>query len=59
MIGKWVLDDFCNVFMFYFLWIVLELKFKYFVIENVKGLIIGKYRFVFEEVIDKFFKNGY
>ena len=59
MIGKRALDDSRNVLMSHFLRIVLELKPKYFVIENVKGLTIGKHRFFLEEVIDKFSKNGY
>ncbi len=59
MIGKRALDDPRNLLMSHFLRLVLELKPKYFVIENVKGLTVGKHKFFLEEVIDKFSKNGY
>ena len=59
MIGKRALDDPRNALMSYFLQLVLELKPKYFVIENVKGLTVGKHKFFLEEVIDKLSKNGY
>ncbi|MGD1715175.1 DNA cytosine methyltransferase [Dapis sp. BLCC M172] len=58
-IGKRALDDPRNELISHFLRLVLELKPKYFVIENVKGLAIGKHKFFLEEVIDKFYKNGY
>ena len=59
LMGKRALDDPRNVLISHFLRLVLELKPKYFVIENVKGLTVGKNKFFLEEVIDKFSKNGY
>ncbi|GFZ93546.1 DNA cytosine methyltransferase [Okeania sp. KiyG1] len=59
MMGKRTLDDPRNTLISHFVRLVLELKPKYFVIENVKGLTVGKYKFFLEEVIDKFDKNGY
>ncbi|MEB3341756.1 DNA cytosine methyltransferase [Okeania sp.] len=59
LMGKRALDDPRNALMSHFLRIVLELKPKYFVMENVKGLTAGKHKFFLEEVIDQFSKNGY
>ena len=59
MIGKRALDDPRNILISHFLRLVLELKPKYFVIENVKGLAVGKHKFFLEEVIDQFSQNGY
>ncbi|MGD1809249.1 DNA cytosine methyltransferase [Dapis sp. BLCC M126] len=58
-IGKRALDDPRNELISHFLRLVLELKPKYFVIENVKGLTVGKHKFFLEEVINKFSQNGY
>jgi len=59
LIGKRALDDPRNELISHFSRLVLELKPKYFVIENVKGLAVGEHKFFLEEVIDKFFQNGY
>ncbi|NES64854.1 MAG: DNA cytosine methyltransferase, partial [Okeania sp. SIO2D1] len=59
MMGKRALDDPRNTLISHFVRLVLELKPKYFVIENVKGLTVGKHKFFLEEVIDQFDKNGY
>lgn len=59
MIGKHALDDPRNSLMSDFLRLVLELKPKYFVMENVKGLTVGKHQSFLQEVIDRFSKNGY
>ena len=58
-IGKRALDDPRNALISHFLRIVLELKPKYFVIENVKGLTVGKHQIFLEEVINKLSKNSY
>ncbi|WP_293068874.1 DNA cytosine methyltransferase [Okeania sp. SIO2B3] len=59
LMEKRTLDDPRNTLMSHFVRLVLELKPKYFVIENVKGLTLGEYKFFLEEVIDQFDKNGY
>ena len=59
MIGKRTLDDPRNVLISHFVRLVLELKPKYFVMENVQGLTVGKHKIFLQEVIDKLSKNGY
>ena len=59
LIGKRVLDDKRNSLVFHFLRLVLELKPKYFVMENVAGMGIGKSQQLLEELIQKFQENGY
>lgn len=59
MIGKRTLDDPRNALVFHFMRLVLELKPKYFVMENVPGLIIGKHQKFLLEVIENFHLNGY
>lgn len=59
LIGKRVLDDERNSLVFHFLRLVLELKPKYFVMENVAGMGIGKSQQLLEELIQKFQENDY
>jgi DNA (cytosine-5)-methyltransferase 1 len=59
LMGKRALDDPRNALMAHFIRIVTELQPKYFVLENVKGLTIGKHRKFLEEVIDEFEQRGY
>jgi DNA (cytosine-5)-methyltransferase 1 len=59
MIGKRALDDSRNHLVYHFVRMVLELKPKYFVFENVKGLTVGKHRQFLEEIIDAFRLGGY
>ncbi|MDJ0555739.1 MAG: DNA cytosine methyltransferase [Microcoleaceae cyanobacterium MO_207.B10] len=59
MMGKRVLDDSRNSLMYHFVRLVLELQPKYFVMENVKGLTVGKHKIFLEEIIDKLLKSGY
>ncbi len=59
MIGKRALDDSRNQLVYHFVRMVLELKPKYFVFENVKGLTVGKHRQFLEEIIDAFRQGGY
>ncbi len=59
MIGKRLLDDPRNSLMSHFLRLVSELHPKYFVIENVSGLTMGKHRKLLLEIIADFAKVGY
>lgn len=59
LIGKRSLDDSRNTLVFHFLRLILELKPKFFVMENVKGMTIGKHRQFLQEIIDKFWKSDY
>ena len=59
MMGKRTLDDPRNALISHFFRLVLELKPKYFVMENVQGLTVGKYQIFLQEVLDKLSKNGY
>ncbi len=59
LIGKRVLEDERNALVFHFLRLVLELNPKYFVMENVAGMGIGKSQQLLEELIAKFQENGY
>lgn len=59
LIGKRALDDPRNQLVHHFVRIVKELRPKYFVFENVKGLTLGKHRQFLEEVISAFQQAGY
>ena len=59
MIGKRTFDDPRNQLVFHFMRLVKELNAKYFVMENVKGLTLGKHRQFLEEVISQFQQDGY
>jgi DNA (cytosine-5)-methyltransferase 1 len=59
LIGKRALDDPRNSLVSHFMRLVRELQPKYFVLENVKGLTIGKHRQFLVEVIEEFEKHGY
>ncbi len=59
LIGKRVLDDPRNSLVFHFLRLIDEIKPKYFVMENVKGMAIGKHKQFITELISKFEYNGY
>lgn len=54
MIGKRALDDPRNQLMAEFVRLVSELQPKYFVIENVKGMTLGKHQGFIQEIIEKF-----
>lgn len=58
MIGKRALDDPRNELVYHFVRLVHELKPKYFVFENVKGLTIGSHRRFLEEIIEAFEAKG-
>lgn len=59
MMGKRALDDPRNALMQHFVRLVLELRPKYFVMENVKGLTLGKHRQILDEVIEGLSAGGY
>jgi DNA (cytosine-5)-methyltransferase 1 len=59
MMGKRALDDSRNQLVYHFVRIVLELRPKHFVFENVKGLTIGKHRQFLQEIIEAFQEGGY
>ena len=59
LIGKRALDDSRNQLVHHFVRLVTELKPKYFVFENVKGLTIGKHRRFLQEIIEAFQDAGY
>jgi DNA (cytosine-5)-methyltransferase 1 len=59
LIGKRSLDDSRNTLVFHFLRLILELKPKFFVMENVKGMTIGKHRQFIQEIIEEFWKSDY
>ncbi len=59
MIGKRALDDPRNSLVHHFVRLVVDLKAKYFVFENVRGLTVGRHRRFLEEIIEEFRKNSY
>lgn len=59
MIGKRVLDDPRNQLVFHYVRLVRELRPKYCVFENVKGLTVGKHKQFLAELIDALEQNGY
>lgn len=59
MIGKRVLDDPRNQLVFHYVRIVKELKPKYCVFENVKGLTVGKHKQFLAELIQALGDAGY
>lgn len=59
LIGKRALDDARNALVLHFVRIVAELRPKYFVFENVKGLTVGRHRKFLIELLEEFEKRGY
>jgi DNA (cytosine-5)-methyltransferase 1 len=59
LIGKRILDDPRNTLVSHFIRLIDELKPKYFVMENVKGMAIGNHKQFILEAIDKFDSCGY
>lgn len=59
MIGKRALDDPRNQLVFHYVRIVAELKPKYCVFENVKGLTLGKHAAFLKELIAALGEAGY
>jgi DNA (cytosine-5)-methyltransferase 1 len=58
MIGKRALDDPRNGLVHHFVRLILELRPKYFVFENVKGLTVGPHKKFLEEIIEAFQEDG-
>ncbi|WP_149425273.1 DNA cytosine methyltransferase [Oryzomicrobium terrae] len=59
MIGKRVLDDPRNQLVFHYVRLVRELRPKYCVFENVKGLTVGKHKQFLAELIEALAQAGY
>ena len=59
MIGKRNLDDPRNHLVHHFVRLVTELRPKFFVFENVKGLTVGQHRNFLVEIMDAFEAQGY
>jgi len=59
LIGKRALDDPRNQLVFHYVRIVRELRPKYFVFENVKGLTLGKHAEFLKELISALGEAGY
>jgi DNA (cytosine-5)-methyltransferase 1 len=59
LMGKRALDDPRNELVFHFMRLVIELQPKYFVMENVPGIALGKHRHFLLEIINDFRANGY
>ncbi|OAX89290.1 DNA (cytosine-5-)-methyltransferase [Xanthomonas nasturtii] len=59
MIGKRALDDPRNRLVFHYVRLISELRPKYFVFENVKGLTLGQHRRFLVEIIDALKAAGY
>lgn len=58
-IGKRQLDDPRNSLVFEYLRIVRSIRPKYFVFENVKGMILGDHKAFVEELVEEFTNIGY
>jgi DNA (cytosine-5)-methyltransferase 1 len=59
LIGKRALEDPRNHLVHHFVRIVTELRPRYFVFENVKGLTLGLHKRFLEEVVEAFQSRGY
>ena len=59
LMGKRNLNDDRNSLVFHFVRLVLDLNPKFFVMENVRGMTIGKQKEVLHDLIETFQKHGY
>ena len=59
LMGKRDLKDDRNSLVFHFIRLVLDLNPKFFVMENVRGMTIGKHKEVLQNVIKTFQEHGY
>ena len=59
MIGKRVLEDPRNRLVYHFVRLVTELRPKFFVFENVKGLTVGQHKRFLLEIMEAFEEKGY
>lgn len=58
MIGRRAIDDPRNALLKEFVRVVLELKPRYFLMENVAGLMVGKHRQLLDEVVEMLEASG-
>ena len=58
MIGRRAINDPRNALLKEFVRVVLELKPRYFLMENVAGLMVGKHRQLLDEVVELFNESG-
>lgn len=58
MIGRRAIDDPRNALLKEFVRVVLELKPRYFLMENVAGLMVGSHRQLLDEVVEMFEASG-
>ncbi|WP_414546415.1 DNA cytosine methyltransferase [Nostoc sp. CCY0012] len=59
LMGKRIFDDPRNSLVFHFYRLVLELKPKFFVMENVRGITVGKHKKILTDLISEFQNQGY
>ncbi|WP_017655901.1 DNA cytosine methyltransferase [Fortiea contorta] len=59
LMGKRILDDPRNSLIFHFHRLVVELQPKYFVMENVRGITVGKHKQILQTLISEFKNKGY
>ncbi|YAI83019.1 MAG: DNA cytosine methyltransferase [cyanobacterium endosymbiont of Rhopalodia sterrenbergii] len=59
LIGKRLLEDERNVLAYHFVRLILELRPKYFVIENVPGMAMGEHKKLLKNIFNKFSQNNY
>ncbi|MFL9452560.1 MULTISPECIES: DNA cytosine methyltransferase [Nostocales] len=59
LIGKRIFDDPRNALVCHYIKLVLELNPKFFVLENVKGMTVGKHKEFISTIVNEFEENGY
>jgi DNA (cytosine-5)-methyltransferase 1 len=59
LIGKRLVDDIRNRLVFHFVRLVLAMRPRYFVMENVPGMITGGHASILDELIGEFERAGY
>ena len=59
LIGKRLLEDERNLLVYHFIRLIFELKPKYFVLENVSGMAMGKHRQILQNIFNEFDQNDY
>ena len=59
LIGRRLLGDERNILVYHFVRLILELKPKYFVLENVPGMAIGKHQKILQNIFDRLSQNEY
>jgi DNA (cytosine-5)-methyltransferase 1 len=59
MIGKRIMEDPRNQLVHHFVRLVKEMRPKFFVFENVKGLTVGQHKKFLHEIIEAFEEQGY